>query len=174
MFHGESVVLRRVEPADYPAIQRWQNEPDVFRWMDYERPFSLADIAAGEERAAREGHPFVIEAAGRPIGRIGLNQIREPHGVASLYLFIGEPDAWGKGFGLAALEVLLSYAFEHLGLRLVQLWTRADNERALRLYKTAGFREDGRLRDRSMVEGRPTDHVVMSVTHEEFEASRGR
>ncbi len=166
------VTLRRVEPADYPLIQRWQNDPEVFRLMDYERPFSLEDIRASEEEAAREGVPFLIEAEGRPVGRVGLNQFRQRDRVASLYIFIGEREAWGKGYGRDALHAVLEYAFDTCNLRLVQLWTLADNERAIALYKSIGFVLEGTLRDRSFVGGRSIDHLVMSITREEFDQGR--
>lgn len=169
---SDQVRLRRVEPHDYPAILRWQNDPAVFRWMDYERPFSIEDIRTSEEAAAREGVPFVIEAGGKPIGRIGLNQFRWRDRVASMYVFIGEQEAWGKGYGREAIRLLLDYAFETLNLRLVQLWTLADNERARRLYKAVGFVEDGSLRDRSWIAGHLVDHVVLSITRDEFAATR--
>ena len=166
------MTLRRVEPADYPHIQRWQNDPVVFRWMDYTRPFSLKDIAESEERAVGEGHPFIIAAEGRPVGRIGLNNVRPRDRMASLYIFVGEREVWGQGYGHDALMTLLAYGFDSLNLRQIELWTLADNERALRLYKKSGFVEDGRLRDRSWIEGRYIDHLVLSITADEF--ARGR
>jgi RimJ/RimL family protein N-acetyltransferase len=168
MIQGRRVTLRRVEPADYPHILRWQNDPVVFRWMDYSRPFSMRDIEESEERATREGHPFVIEAEGRPIGRIGLNNFRPRDGMASLYVFIGDREAWGKGFGRDALMAILHYGFDSLNLRQLELWTLADNDRAIRMYKGSGFVEEARLRDRSWIEGRYVDHLVMSINAEEF------
>ena len=84
MIRGERVALRPVEERDYPLIHAWQNHPEVWFWMDYERPFSLEDIAESESRARSEGHAFVIEAEGRPIGRIGLNRFRERDRIAFL------------------------------------------------------------------------------------------
>lgn len=168
MIQGRRVTLRRVEPADYPHILGWQNDPVVFRWMDYSRPFSLSDIQESEERAAQEGHPFVIEADGRPIGRVGLNNFRPRDRMASLYVFIGDHDSWGKGFGRDALMTLLHYGFDTLNLRQIELWTLADNDRAIRMYKGSGFVEEARLRDRSWIEGHYVDHLVMSVNAEEF------
>ncbi|HVL90552.1 MAG TPA: GNAT family protein [Actinomycetota bacterium] len=167
------VMIRRVEPADYPLIQRWQNDPEIFSLMDYERPFSAADIVASEENAARKGIPFIIEAGGTPIGRIGLNGFRHRDRTASLYVFIGEKAAWGSGNGRAAIELALRYAFGTLNLRLVQLWTLAHNERAIHLYERIGFSEDARLRDRSWIEGRYVDHLVMSITADEFASRSG-
>lgn len=172
MIAGKNVFLRRVEPSDYPDIQRWQNDPEVFYWMDYERPFSLEDIRRSEEQSTEEGHPFVIVAEGKGIGRIGLNQFRSRDGVASLYVFVGERSAWGKGYGLDAIMTLLRYGFDVVGLRLVQLWSLADNERAMRLYKTAGFDEDARLPRRSFHDGQHVDHIVMSIDRDGFARAR--
>jgi len=172
MIAGKKVVLRRVEPEDHPHILRWQNDPGVFRWMDYTRPFTLEDIKESEARAVVEGHPFVIEADGRAIGRIGLNNLRPRDRMASLYIFVGEHEAWGKGYARDALMALLAYAFDTQNLRQVELWTLADNDRAIHLYKTCGFVEDGRLRDRSWIEGHYIDHLVMSINAEEFARSR--
>lgn len=172
MIKGKRIVLRRVEPDDHPHVLRWQNDSEVFYWMDYERPFTLEDVRRSEERAIEEGHPFIIELEGRPIGRIGLNGFRWRDRVASLYVFIGESGAWGRGYGLDAIVTLLGYAFDSLNLRMVQLWTLADNERAIRLYKAAGFVEDARLRERSFKEGRFVDHLVMSIDRDEFDRVR--
>jgi RimJ/RimL family protein N-acetyltransferase len=172
MMTGSRVTLRRVEAEDYPDIRRWQNDPLVFRWMDYTRPFSLQDVKESEERAAVEGHPFIIEAEGKPVGRIGLNNIRPRDRMASLYVFVGEREAWGKGYAREALGLLLSFAFDTLNLRMVELWTLADNERAIHLYKRTGFAEEARLRDRSWIEGAYVDHLVMSINAEEFARNR--
>jgi RimJ/RimL family protein N-acetyltransferase len=168
MLQGRTVSLRRVEPGDYPHILDWQNDPVVFRWMDYLRPFALADIERSEERATVEGHPFVIVADGRPVGRIGLNNFRHRDRLASLYIFVGDREQWGKGYGHDAMITMLRYGFETLNLRMIELWTLADNERAIRMYKGCGFVEDGRMRDRSWIEGHYVDHLVMSITAEEF------
>lgn len=172
MLKGERVRLRRVEPDDHPDILRWQNEPEVARWMNYDRVFSLADVRASEARAIEEGHPFIVEVEGRGIGRIGLNNIRPRDRIASLYIFIGEPDAWGQGYGLEALWVLLDFGFTRLNLRKIELWMLAGNERAARLYKTAGFVEDARVPERSFLDGEYVDQVILSIDPDGFARAR--
>ena len=172
MLAGKHVQLRRVEPGDYPAIQAWQNDPEVFYWMDYTRSFSLDDIRSSEEQAITEGHPFVIVAEGRPIGRIGLNNFRARDGLASLYIFVGDREVRGKGYGIDALMVLLAYGFDVKNFRKIELWTLAHNERAIRMYKSAGFVEDARIPERSYKEDRWADHLVMSIDRDAFARSR--
>ncbi|HEX9121978.1 MAG TPA: GNAT family protein [Actinomycetota bacterium] len=168
MIRGERVLLRPVEEADYSLIQAWQNHPEVWWWMDYEAPFSLRDIAETEARAREEGHPFIIEVGGRPIGRIGLNQFRRRDRICSLYVFIGEPDAWSSGLGPDAINALVSHAFDRMDLHMIELWSLGENERAIRAYERCGFRRDAVLRERSYKDGRWVDRVVMSVTRDEF------
>lgn len=171
MINGKKVLLRRVEPSDYAAIQRWQNDPEVFRRMDYERPFSAADIIESEARAANEGIPLVIEIDGESVGRIGLNRFHARDRRCGLYVYIGEPSARGRGVALDAVMALIGYAFDSLNVRLVDLWALSDNLSALHVYKKAGFVEDARLPERSFAEGRYLDHVVMHVTREGYEAA---
>jgi RimJ/RimL family protein N-acetyltransferase len=169
---GRRVTLRPVEERDYPLIQIWQNDPEVWWLMDYEMPFSLADIAEGERRARDEGFPYIIEAEGRPIGRIGLNGMRRRDRICSLYVLIGDRKAWGDGLGTDAIDTLLEHAFNRFDLHQVELWSLADNDRAIRAYRHCGFREEARLANRSWKDGRWVDRIVMTVTPEAFRAAR--
>jgi RimJ/RimL family protein N-acetyltransferase len=168
---GERVTLRPVRPEDHSDILRWQNDPEVAWWMDYERTFMLEDIHESEAHALVEGHPFLMETAeGRGIGRIGLNGFSERDRTCSLYIFIGERDVWSMGYGSDAMRLLLAWGFPGFDLHLVQLWSLATNARAIRAYEKVGFRVDGVLRERSLKsDGQRYDRTYMSITRREFE-----
>ena len=169
---GRRVLLRPVEESDYPLIHRWMNDREVWRYMDYERPYSLADVREDVERSRQEGYPFTIVVGDRPIGRIGLNQFRRRDRICSIYMYVGEPDYWGQGYAGDAVLTLVGHAFDHLDLHQVELWALADNNRAIAAYRRCGFVEEGRLRERSFKEGRWVDRLVMSVNREEFTRAR--
>jgi RimJ/RimL family protein N-acetyltransferase len=171
VIHGVGVLLRPVEERDYPLIHAWQNDPEVWWLMDYERPFSMEDIVESEQRAREEGHPYVIEVDGAPIGRIGLNAFRRRDRICSLYIFIGERSAWERGYGTDAVAALVDEAFDRFDLSRVELWSLADNERAIHVYDKCGFALDGRLPERSWKDGAWVDHIVMSVSREGFATS---
>ncbi len=172
MIRGHSVALRPVEESDAPLIQRWMNHPEIWRYMDYEKPYSLKDVEQDIQGSRRSGQPFTILVNDRPIGRIGLNQFRRRDRICSFYMFIGEPAYWGQGFALDSAMALLGYAFDRWDLHQVELWTLADNNRAISMYQRCGFVLEGRLRERSWKEGRWVDHVVMSLQREEFDRAR--
>jgi RimJ/RimL family protein N-acetyltransferase len=171
VIHGIDVVLRPVEERDHPLIQAWQNDPEVWWLMDYEGPFSLEDIADSERRAREEGHPYVIEVDGTAIGRIGLNAFRRRDRICSLYVLIGERSAWERGYGTDAIAALVDEAFDRIDLHRVELWSTADNARAIHVYGKCGFVQDARLPERSWKGGAWVDRVVMSVTRDAFAVS---
>lgn len=172
MIRGDKVLLRPVEETDYPLLHRWMNHPEVWHYMDYERPYSLEDVKEDVELARREGEPFIICIGDRPVGRIGLNRFRGRDRICGIYMFIGEPTFWGQGLARDAVLALLSYAFERIDLHQVELWALGDNDRALAMYRRCGFVEEARLRERSFKNGGWVDHIVMSVNREEFLKAR--
>lgn len=173
MIVGRAVALRPVEERDHPLIHRWHNEPEVWWWMDHERPLSLEDVAEAERKARDEGHPFVIEVDGRPIGRIALEGFRGRDRIASLTVFIGDPAVRSKGFGRDAVTTLLGYAFSRLDLRRVEVWSLATNERAMRAFRACGFELEATLPERSFKDGRWIDRVVMSIARERSDQIAG-
>lgn len=170
--NGKKVALRPVEPADYPLLHGWQNDPEVAHWMDYRTPFSLRDIEDDQERARQEGRPFIIEFEGRPVGKCGLNQFRWESRVCALYIYIGEKGVWGQGLGRDAVLALLIVAFEELGMERVELTLLAENRRAQRVYESCGFILEGTLRGRSYRGGAWHDTAVMSVSRADYEKAR--
>ncbi len=46
----------------------------------------------------------------------------------------------------------------------------ADNERAIRCYKSCGFQEEGRQREHAWSNGRYVDNLLMGILREEWEA----
>ena len=172
MISGARVLLRPVEEDDYPIIQRWQNDPEVWWCMDYERPFSLQDVADGERLALDEGHPFIVEAEGRPIGRVGLGSFRRRDRICSLSLFIGDPAARGKGYGVEAAATLAGYAFDRMDLSRIEVWTLAVNDAAVRAFERCGFVRDAVLPERSFKDGQLVDHLILSLTRERFDGAR--
>lgn len=56
----------------------------------------------------------------------------------------------GKGYGLAAMEVILAY-FKEQGAPYIKLSTKPDNAAALSLYRRCGFRETGEQNDGEIV-----------------------
>jgi RimJ/RimL family protein N-acetyltransferase len=70
-----------------------------------------------------------------------------------------------------AVAALVDEAFDRFDLHRGELWSTADNARAIHVYEKCGFLVDGRLPERSWKGGAWVDRIVMSVTRDGFQAS---
>lgn len=81
---------------------------------------------------------------------------------------IGEKEYWGQGYGKEALSILLNYAFQELNLHRVSLRVFSFNEKAIKLYKNLGFKEEGNSRQSLYRNGHWHDILHMGILKEEF------
>lgn len=113
---------------------------------------------------------FVIyeRATLRPIGIVELTDINLAHRTALFGIRIGEADCWGKGYGTETAFLVLDYAFRALGLHNVMLDPFAYNERAIRSYAKAGFKDIGRRRQAHRIGAHAYDIVLMDCLASDF------
>ncbi len=83
---------------------------------------------------------------------------------------IGEPEFWGKGYGLDAMQVILRYAFDELGLYRISLNVMSYNTRAIHLYEKIGFIHEGTQRECVYRDGQRWDLVYYGLLRHEWES----
>ena len=183
---GARVTLRPLMEDDLVHGYRWERDAEVQHWAQ-------GDIAPPdltyEDYCARfappRGNPGVEEHfaitlahvdAARPfppggvIGYTGYFAVNLAVASAEIGIVIGEKAYWGGGYGRAAFALLLRHLFDDLHMQRVGLDTWSGNERAIRSYRAAGFREEGRRRRAQIVNGQYYDTVLMGILREEFAA----
>lgn len=173
MLKGQHVTLRAIEREDLPRLLAFNNdiEVELAGGGDPPWPQSMARLAADYERnvagggrdGSKDGVTFAIEAGGSIIGICGLFGIDPIGRTAEMGITIGDKAYWGKGNGREAVRTLVGYGFRMLNLRRIFLRVHGRNERAIRAYRTAGFIEEGRLRDHVWSDGAYDDLVMMGV-----------
>jgi RimJ/RimL family protein N-acetyltransferase len=155
---------------------REDDSPTLFRWINDRE---LVTLSAPFEPVSEEAHrrwfedvrarddveiwAIRIVEGERLIGSCQLREIDPGGRRAELQIRIGEREAWGKGFGTEAVELLVRHAFEDLGLRWIELQVFATNRRAIRAYERAGFTRQHLLREAVEIDGRKVDVVMMAV-----------
>ena len=80
-----------------------------------------------------------VRTTDRLIGTCAFSQLDGDNGSALFHITIGEKDAWGRGYGTEATQLMLDHAFGTLGLHRVALSVFEFNERAIRSYSACGF-----------------------------------
>jgi ribosomal-protein-alanine N-acetyltransferase len=116
---------------------------EIARWR-YEFPYEWYDTASDPRRielfvnpARREGLRAVVDDDGELVGFF--NFVREGNEVR---IGLGmRPDLTGQGLAQPFIEAGLEYASAQWEPLRFRLWVARWNERALRAYRRAGFRE---------------------------------
>ena len=104
----------------------------------------------------------------RLIGFTTFSALDVENGSVMFHITIGERDAWGRGLGTEATELMVAHAFERLLLHRVGLTVFSYNVRAIRAYEKAGFRIEGRLREAIVREGLYFDEIQMGILVDEW------
>jgi RimJ/RimL family protein N-acetyltransferase len=174
---GSQVVLRRHVPENLVAFRRWYADREIARLARYqESPMRTEEIerfftarVVGPEALAMAVH---LRATDRLIGTCAFSQLDADNGSALYHITIGESDAWGKGYGTEATQLMLDHAFGTMGLHRIALFVFEFNERAVRAYKRCGFVIEGRARESIWRDGRWWDELAMSVLESDWRKRR--
>jgi diamine N-acetyltransferase len=172
---GEKVALGPHRRDLLSLYQRWINDFEVTRTLAAGlRPMTFEAEEAWYDRVVKSERDVVFtiyeKTSMRPIGSTGLHAVDHPTRTAEFGMMLGEKDCWGKGYGTEVTMLMLDYAFTGLGLHNVMLRVHSHNERAIRAYKRAGYREIGRRREAHRLGGRAYDVVYMDCLVTDFES----
>ena len=172
---GAKTRLRGFRREDLPAYRHWLENADVTHFLEMgATPISDQDLEAVYKVSAEspENVVFAIERkdTGATIGTAGIWAISWICRRGDFRIIIGDPDAFGCGFGTEVAALLVEYGFQRLNLQTITLGFNADNARARRAYEKAGFVYEGRRRQLIYRNGRYYDVDYMSVLRQEYEA----
>jgi RimJ/RimL family protein N-acetyltransferase len=78
----------------------------------------------------------------------------------------------GRGLASEAVEILIAFAFDSLGLHRLEADVDPRNEPSLRLLEKLGFRREGTLRERYFVGDEIQDTVMLGLLAPEWAAGR--
>ena len=163
---GSTIRLRPTMLSDLEFVASIEDDPA-------NRPFITPWERVQHEGAVRfpDFRHFIVEAGdGYPsAGFVILQGCRNPNASVELKRIVLQPK--GQGYGRACLRLLAQMAFRDLGAHRFWLDVRSANARALALYRSEGFVEEGRLRE-SVKSGSGYDSlIVLSMLKDEYEAA---
>jgi len=166
--------LVRLVPLDrerhFENAVRWMNDPEITRFMET----GDFPITRGQEeewfRAADQPTTTIVGFAvettdGEHLGFSALHRISWQHRFAVSGSVIGRKDLQGRGYGSDAARVRSRYAFEVLGLRLIQAEVMADNEASLRMLTRVGYQKIGTIPERYWKRGAYQDQVILVLSN---------
>lgn len=139
-----TVRLAPVAPGDRAALEALTVAPEQQHFV----ATNAASLAEAEED--KGACPRAILADGRIVGFLMYDASGED-GDARLYRFMIDRSEQGKGYGRAALDAALREIAALPGVRDISICYDPSNEAARRMYRDAGFTEDGLDEDGEMI-----------------------
>jgi len=165
----EPVYLRSLELDDLERTLKWHNDAALYETLT--GTFRYVSRAA-EEAWLRQKIAYApdqvnlavcLTSDAQHIGNIYLSNVDFLARHAELALFIGESQHRSKGYGRAAVRLLMKHAYQDLGLRRLYLFVLADNLPAIRVYEKCGFVVEGQLRQHVFKNGQLKDLLIMGA-----------
>jgi ribosomal-protein-alanine N-acetyltransferase len=166
---GPRLNLRRLVEGDaYGPYLNWINDRVVNRYLESRFvTYSSADLVRFIEEVNKPGNEAILLAVCHTKSNIHIGNvklaIRQSHKVGEMSLVIGDRAMWGKGIGSETIALMTEYGFSRLGLRKIAAGCYAENVAAIGAFQNCGYREEGRLREHFVIEGRVTDGVRLGL-----------
>jgi RimJ/RimL family protein N-acetyltransferase len=173
---GETVTLRRIEPADWPAVHTWGRLPEFCRFQPWgpdseedSRAFVAAAAAAWSDQPQTR-YAYLACLDGRPIGtgEVRIRNARHRHGEIAYGL---HPAEWGRGHGTAIGRELLRVGFEQVGLHRISGTCDPRNLGSARILEKLGMTYEGRMRQTLLIRDGWRDSQLYSILEHEWRAS---
>lgn len=164
------VALRPVQDDDAAAMYRWMCDPAVAANIGLRAAPSPEKTRAWIAKAAGDASvaPRAVLLGGRHVGNVVLDQIDPLLAMARLSVYVGEPDARGRGVGFTAVYRALEEAFGPLRLNKVWLTVHGRNVAAVNTYLRLGFALEGIHREEFVLDGQRINLLYMGLLAADF------
>ena len=176
--NGPTYFLRTLQKTDVSeSYLKWLNDPEINQCLEVRfETHSLESLRKWVEQFDNVNKflfGIYTTKDNKFIGTMTLVRTLNPrHGLATFGYLIGDNQFWGKGAAMAGIELLLDYAFHHLGIRKVCGGAYETNVASLFNCKKLGMQEEGRLRAHILFEGQYIDQVLFGILKTDWEQRR--
>ncbi|HJR60161.1 MAG TPA: GNAT family N-acetyltransferase [Vicinamibacterales bacterium] len=171
---GRRVDLRWLTAEDAPALLQVFGDVEVMRFWssppleDLAAASSLVDEIHRHFRARRLFQwGICFRETDTVVGTCTLHHVEPAHRRAEVGFALART-AWGQGLATEALELLIRFSFDALGLHRLEADADPDNERSIRTLERQGFKREGYLRERWHHLGELRDTVFLGLLRPEW------
>lgn len=138
--------LRALEPEDIDILYKWENDPNLWKLSSTIAPFSKYILRRFIENQRYDIYEtkqmrLIIEskADGRPVGAVDLFDLDPTNRRAGIGVLIYDDADQEKGYASSAINAMILYAFQVLGLNQLYCNILANNLKSFNIFKKKGF-----------------------------------
>jgi ribosomal-protein-alanine N-acetyltransferase len=171
---SDRLILRKLALSDADDIFAYASDPEVTKYMlwdthtavDDSRRFISTKLKQYEKDETGEWG-ITLKENGKLVGAMGIASVDMDHEKAEIGYVLARP-YWGKGIVPEAVERLLKFAYEEMGLNRIECWHFLPNENSGRVMQKVGMTFEGIARERYFVKGRYWDAGQYAILRKDW------
>lgn len=166
---GEKIFLRPVILEDCnQTYLNWLLDPMVSQCLETRwQKQSLETIKSFVQSMLVNPNNYLFaiieKTTNKHIGNIKLGPINTDHLYADVSYFIGDRNAWGKGYASEAVSLITKFGFEELHLHKLQAGVYASNKGSIKILEKEGYKLEGRLQKKLWLNELWEDHLWFGI-----------
>ena len=176
----ERLTLRKMLVADTADMYEYASRQDVTTYLtwqphpdrDYTREY-LQYLGGRYSAGMFYDWAVVYEPDCKMIGTCGFTSFNCSSDSAEVG-YVLNPEYWGRGIAVEALQRILAFGFEDLGLHRIEARFIDGNDRSRRVMEKVGMTFEGVLREAMLVKGNYVSVGVCSILESEWKEMRGK
>jgi ribosomal-protein-alanine N-acetyltransferase len=148
-----------------PEVTRYWNTPP---WKDRQAATRLlTEIRNAFKNRQSIDWGIARQTDNKLVGTVTLFHLESNNYRAEIGFALGRA-YWGNGYAQETLQALLAYAFHELGLHRIEADVEPRNAASIKLLRRLGFREEGYLRERWLVNGEVQNSLLYGLLRKEW------
>lgn len=154
MLESDIILLRAVEQEDLELLYAWENDRGLWDVSTTIAPFSKYLLKKYIENAHLDIYEakqlrlmIVSKVNNKTIGAVDLFDFEPYHGRAGIGILVYDKTDRGKGYAREAVNLIIGYAFNTLGLRQLFCNITPENNTSMKLFQSLGFEIAGLKKD---------------------------
>ena len=173
---ADRVSLRMLRDEDVPALFEIFGDAEAMKYWSWpaftdvsEARRLLEDIRGYAAAGTLFQWGIARNDDGAVIGTTTLFQIDRAHRRGEIGFALARA-AWGKGYASEAVSRLIRYAFEELDLHRLEADPDPENDASIRVLERQGFKREGLLRERYILNGQAMDAAYYGLLRREWKS----
>jgi diamine N-acetyltransferase len=169
---GKRIFLRTIQRSDLMELNELMDDRGTLVLTGSVFPNTEKELEEFYERCqstdTRVWFVIVEKEKNRIIGETGFLRIFMPWRTTEFSLEIWDHEYWGKGYGKEVAALMFDYGFDYLNFHRMAIGVVEKNGRAMKFWKSIGFKEEGRQIDGFYSEGEYSDFVMMYLLENDY------
>ena len=175
--HTPRLVLRALTPEVYEYVFTKYTRPEIMEFFgcatdkEYEEELKKYRDGLSMYRKSLLIFQLIEKESNKVMGWCGYHTWYINHDRAEIGYMISDESKKQKGFMKEALQAVINYGFQKMGLKRIEAMLAPENHPSLKLVTTFGFQKEGLLREHYLVDGKYEDSAMYSLLEREFQST---